>query len=464
MQSDGCLEHLGRLDYQVKIRGHRVELNEITANLLSISEVVDATVVANPDTAGNYQLVAYIVPADLPALNIKNIRKTLSGRLPSYMLPSRIIVLDELPKTPTGKVDVQSLPEDGHSLDTPEDAIPWPATPIEEKLVEIWESLVDHPVSIHDDFFEIGGHSLLALRLVAKIEETFGTSIPFPAFIQNRTIEKLTALLQDTQALDSWSHMVALQPKGKKPPFYLVPPSAVTAVIFNDLVKYWDPDRPLLVMEYKGMDGETDPHNSITEMARYNLETIRTLQPNGPYYLGGMCFGGLVAFEMAHQLLADGEQVAFLGILDSTHAPNLTRPFMYPVFRLTRFINQKILKQRFPIGMAPLRRAMKKFSNEDELGRRVYRVFTAHNDARVNYLTSPYPGRITLFNTPGRKGEFSGNQWKRVVGGKLDTVIVSGVHTGARVDAKEGEIPFVNDPNAEVLARNLLESLDRTLH
>jgi thioesterase domain-containing protein len=216
-------------------------------------------------------------------------------------------------------------------------------------------------------------------------------------------------------------------------------------------------------MEYKGMEGESEPHNRIQEMARFNLETIRSLQPHGPYFIGGMCFGGLVAFEMAQQLIADGEDVAILGILDSTHAPNLSRPPMYPVFKITRFINQKILKQRFPIGMAPLRRAMKKFDPEDELGRRIYRIFTAHNDARVSYLTTAYPGRITLFNTPGRKGEFSGKQWSRVAGGDLEIVIVPGVHTGAREDAKEGEVPFVNDPNAEVLATKLLANLDKAL-
>jgi len=461
MDSDGCLLHLGRLDFQVKILGHRVELNEITTSLLDIPSVVDAVVIANPDSSGIYQLIAYIVLGKGVSTDSSKLREHLSDKLPTYMLPSKFVILDELPKTPTGKVDINGLPEAEKIRTKADRAETSHRKPLEEKLVEIWGDLLDYsPVGINDEFFEQGGHSLLALRLIAKIEEEINISVPFPALIKNPTIRKLANLINDKVALDSWSHMVALQPKGEKPPFYCVPPSAVTSVIFADLVKYWDTDRPFLAMEHMGLDGETSPHTSIPEMARYNLNTIRSIQPKGPYYLGGMCFGGLVAYEMAQQLLADGEDVPFLGILDSTHAPYLTRPRSYPIFILTRYINQKILRGKFPIGMAPLKRAMKKFSPGDEIGHRVYQVFTSHNFARVKYTTKPFPGTITLFNTAGSRGDFSRDQWETVTDGELKIVSIPGAHAGARVDLKEREQSFVHEPMVQVLAQRLNESLE----
>jgi thioesterase domain-containing protein len=300
----------------------------------------------------------------------------------------------------------------------------------------------------------------LALRFIAEVEEKLGVTIPFPALVQTRTIEKLASLVQDQAALKSWSHLVALQPLGSKPPFYCVPPSAVTVMIFKDLAKYLDVDRPFYGLDYAGMDRETEAHDSIPAMARYNLERIRSLQPEGPYYLGGMCFGGLVAYEMASQLVSEGEQVAFLGILDSTHAPYLSRPRAYHVFILTRFLNQKILRYKFPIGMAPLRQAMKKFTPGDDFSQRIYQVFTTHNYARVKYVTTPYPGSITLFNTAGSRGHFSRDQWRAVAEGKLDAVSIPGTHSGAREGIDE-EDSFIFDPNVQVLAQRLNECLDK---
>jgi thioesterase domain-containing protein len=248
---------------------------------------------------------------------------------------------------------------------------------------------------------------------------------------------------------------------GSKPPFFCVPPSAVTVLIFKDLSKYLDKDRPFYGLEYSGMDGETSVLDSIPDMARYNLVRIRALQPEGPYYLGGMCFGGLVAYEMAQQLLAEGEQVPFLGILDSTHAPYLSRPRSYWVFMLSRFLNQKVLGKKFPIGMAPLKRAMQKFTPNDKLGNRIYEVFTSHNFARVNYITTPYPGAITLFNTAGSRGDFSKGQWMAVAAGNLEIITVPGVHAGARVGLGEGESSFVMEPHVRVLAQKINECLDK---
>jgi len=176
--------------------------------------------------------------------------------------------------------------------------------------------------------------------------------------------------------------------------------------------------------------------------------------------LGGMCFGGLVAYEMAQQLISEGEDVPFLGILDSTHAPNIARPRSYNVFMITHFINQKILRKRFPLGMTPLRRSMKKFQADDEIGKRIYDVFTTHNYARMTNLTNSYPGKIILFNTTGSKGEFSRQQWRRVAREKLEIVSIPGTHSGARDGLRDRDQSFIHEPNVKLLAQKIKACLE----
>jgi thioesterase domain-containing protein/acyl carrier protein len=461
MDPDGCLYHLGRKDRQVKIRGHRVELGEIISALLDSPSIEDAYVKAHTDPDGESQLVAYLVPVKQSESLVEGIVGELTESLPSYMIPTEFIVLDEIPKTPSRKVDALALPEPEKNRSSRKIDYVEPRNSIERKLVEIWETLLEfQPIGVKDDFFELGGHSLLALRLIAEIEDKFEVKVPFAALVQVRTIDELATILQDKDSLQTWSHLVALQPLGTKTPFFCVPPSAVTVMVFKDLAKYMSEERPFYALEYTGMDEGTETHKSIAAMASFNIEKIRSVQPEGPYYLGGMCFGGIVAYEMAKQLLEAGERVAFLGILDSTHAPYLSRPRSYPVFMLTRFINQKILRQKFPIGMAPLERAMKKFAPDDDFSHRIYDVFTTHNYARVKYITTPYPETITLFNTAGSRGDFSRDKWKEVAGGKLEIVSIPGVHGGVRVDLQEGEQSFIHEPMVQIFAHRLNESLE----
>jgi amino acid adenylation domain-containing protein len=462
MDPDGCLYHLGRKDRQVKIRGHRVELAEITSILLDSPLVEDAFVKAHTNIAGESLVIAYIVSKVQSETLVRDVLAEISEHLPAYMIPAEFMVLDEIPKNPAGKVDALALPEPERTRASLRTAYVEPRDEVERKLVGIWEKLLNfQPIGIEDDFFELGGHSLLALRLIAEIEDAFKESVPFPALVQVRTITELATLLQDKAGLKSWSNLVPLQPLGSKPPLFIVPPSAVTVMLFKDLAKHFDQDRPLYALEYNGMDPESEPHDSIPDMAKHNIEKIKAMQPEGPYYLGGMCFGGLVAYEMAKQLLDAGEQVPFLGVLDSTHAPYLSRPRSYPVFMFTRFLNQKVLGKRFPIGMAPLKRAMQRFAPEDEFSHRVYDVFTTHNYARVKYVTTPYTGDITLFNTAGSRGEFSRDQWKAVAGGSLEIVSIPGVHAGARVDIREGQQSFIHEPMVEVLTKKLNSHLDQ---
>jgi amino acid adenylation domain-containing protein len=450
LRPDGCLEHLGRTDFMVKVRGYRVEMAEITAALLDIDSVEDAVVTAPPDSSGEKRLVAYVVIKNPSENSIKSLRSCLTDELPDYMIPEEFIVLDTLPKTPTGKIDYQNLPDvESFREILGKNHIP-PKNPLEKELVEIWEQVLEQPaIGIRDDFFELGGNSLDALRTVAAVETKFGYQLTLRAFIQARTIEKLAESLVDKNSSE-FTYLVTVEPGGDRTPFFCVPPSATTVMKFGKLAQHMGGERPFYGLEYAGMDGKTSPHFSITLMAEAYLKEIKKVQPSGPYLLGGMCFGGLVAYEMAQQLLAGGEKVAFLGILDSTHAPNLSNPKGYYIFLITRFINQNFLRGRFTFGASRTR-----ISGDDEFRNQVQYVFSSHNFARMKYRTDQYPGKVTLFNTAGRMGEFSRTQWKKVVKTEVEVVMVPGKHIGHTFGINESGDAFIQEPHVRVLAEKI---------
>jgi amino acid adenylation domain-containing protein len=457
MRPDGCLEHIGRTDFMVKIRGYRVEMAEITAALLEMETIEDAVVIAPPDSTGEKHLVAYVVPVDPAATQVRNIRDKLAEDLPDYMIPTEFVILEQLPKTPTGKVDYQNLPEIDSVPAEKGDLKSSPRTTIEKDLLAIWGGILERDnIGLEDDFFDLGGNSLDALRTVAEIEEKLGVPLTLSAFNRARTIENLAEVIQGHDSTE-FSYLVAVEPGGSKPPFFCVPPSATTVMAFGKLAQHMGKERPFYGLDYAGMDAKHPPHLSIPEMAETYLEEIKRVQPEGPYFLGGMCFGGLVAYEMAQQLLAQGQKVAFLGILDSTHAPNLSKPRGYYVFLVTRFINQKLLRGRFTVGASSMR-----IPGDDVYRNQVQHVFASHNYARMKYRTTTYPGKITLFNTTGRKGQFARQQWDPIAQGGLEVVKIPGVHLGHMFGMGENGDTFIREPHVQVLAEKLKKCLDES--
>jgi len=201
MLPDGCLEHLGRKDFQVKIRGHRIELGEIEMALLAHPQVKEAVVVAREDRAGDMRLVAYIVPAQEPVPTSSALRRFVREKLPEYMVPSTFVALQALPLTPNGKVDRRALPPPSPvrpDLDTPFMA---PRTPIEEELAQIWaETLSVDQVGIHDNFFDLGGHSLAATRVISQVIKKFHLEISLESLFQSPTVATMAAVITASQA------------------------------------------------------------------------------------------------------------------------------------------------------------------------------------------------------------------------------------------------------------------------
>jgi surfactin family lipopeptide synthetase A len=313
---NGEIEFVGRRDFQIKIRGFRVELGEIEAALGKHATVREALVIAREEGLNNKRLVGYIVPAADSVADPADLRKFLKRQLPEYMVPSDFVILDEFPLTPNGKVDRKALPAPQPS-DASADHIA-PTNIVEAELVEMWEEiLAKKPISVRDNFFDLGGHSLLAVRLMRRIEQNFKRKLPLTTLFEAPTIEQFAALLQQEQWTPSQASLVPIQPEGDRAPFFCIHGLGGTVLRFNALARHMGTDRPFYGVQAQGLEGDRAFHTTVEEMAAFYIKEIRSLQPEGPYNFGGYSLGGLIAFEMARQLQADGQEVGVLALLDT---------------------------------------------------------------------------------------------------------------------------------------------------
>ncbi len=334
---DGNIEYLGRIDHQVKIRGFRIELGEIEATLKQQPAVQQAVVVAREDPAGDKRLIAYVVPKDavraptidgngqgaasLASPTSTELRAFLKDKLPDYMLPAVFVRLEALPLTPSGKVDRRALPApDAVQVEVTPDYVE-PHDVVERQLATIWEEVLHRrPVGVRSNFFELGGHSLLAIELFTRIEQVFGKRPPLTTLFQSPTVEQLATVLKQDGPSHDWSTLVAIQVGGAQPPFFCVHGFGGGVMDYGALAHMMGPDQPFYAFQADGLNNGKPPHTAIEAMATHYINAMRTVQPHGPYRLGGYCFGGVVAFEMARQLRAQAERVALVGVFEG-YAP-----------------------------------------------------------------------------------------------------------------------------------------------
>ncbi|HEX7317731.1 MAG TPA: amino acid adenylation domain-containing protein [Pyrinomonadaceae bacterium] len=316
---DGEMEYLGRIDHQVKIRGFRIELGEVETALGRHPSVREAVAAVREDVPGDKRLVAYVVaePGRLPTLG--ELRRDLKDRLPGYMMPSALVVLDELPLTPNGKVDQRRLPAPAGAGTRDRETYIAPRNLTELALVEIWEEVLNYrPVGVNDDFFDLGGHSVLALRVVAQIEKLYGLDLPLSTFFEGGTVEHFATLIR-LRAQTKQTHLVRLQAGGTGRPIFFMHPIGGGIVCYAYLARHLGAERPVYALAALEVD---DPHESLEQMAVAYIEEMRGVQPHGPYLLSGWSFGAFLALEVARQLRALGEEVGLLAALDS-EAPGL---------------------------------------------------------------------------------------------------------------------------------------------
>jgi amino acid adenylation domain-containing protein len=315
-RADGQIDHLGRVDFQVKIRGFRIELGEIETTLAQHPAVRQAVVVAREDTPGDKRLVAYVVPQPQQEIKANELRSFLRESLPDYMIPSAFLVLEAFPQTPNGKIDRRALPAPELGRTTEENYAP-PSSMIHYQLVHLWEELLEaRPIGIRDNFFFLGGHSLLAARLVNRIEQIFGKKIPLATFFAGPTIEQLAEILAQDEAIAE-APVVAIHAGGtRRPLFYMHEDRIGGAYYCFRLADQLGPDQPFYMIEPYKFDDQHLP--TFEAMAATHVKSLQAIQPEGPYLLGGFCIGGLLAYEMARQLQAQGQQVDLLVLIDPT--------------------------------------------------------------------------------------------------------------------------------------------------
>ena len=320
MREDGNIEFLGRGDQQVKIRGQRLELGEVEALLRQHPSVHACVVTVRGDQPEEKFLAAYIEPAAGHGLEISELRAFMRRVAPAYMVPSVFLVMDSLPLTPNGKIDRLSLPDPFSEISKELPTKVYPADTNKGKeqiLADIWKELlnIDY-LDLDDNFFDLGGHSLTAVRLFSRIEKAFGVRLPVTTILQAPTIAALAGYIDPGSSGADDQVLVPICPAGDLPPFYCVHGVGGAILGYRDLVNALGEKRPFYGLQAVGSDEQGGWDSSIEQMASRYVESIRSFQPRGPYQIGGYCFGGVVAYEMACQLERQGEQVSLLGIIE----------------------------------------------------------------------------------------------------------------------------------------------------
>jgi amino acid adenylation domain-containing protein len=339
-RENGYLEFLGRIDRQVKIRGFRVELGEVESALNSLPNIDEAVAVAWSRDKGPSQIAAYVIPKQGAQMEASELREVMGKTLPDFMIPASFTFLESFPMTTSGKIDTRSLPEPEISMTKSDLGSHSPRTPIEETLVEIWGAVFGlEKVGIRDNFFDLGGHSLLSLQIIDRINRA-GLTITPAQFMQNPTIAQQAEVIStaNPSGADSADSLVELQPYGTKPPLFFIHSTPGDVLGYVNLINHLGADQPCYGFQSLGLKHVDRSHTSLVDMAAYYIEEMRALQPNPPYHLVGWCFGGLLAAEMAYQLTKKGEDVGLLVLIETPFPKMSGKQVFYYFNRLMKLV------------------------------------------------------------------------------------------------------------------------------
>jgi amino acid adenylation domain-containing protein len=314
---DGTIQFLGRLDQQVKIRGFRVETGEIESALCRHPAVRQAAVVVT-DAALHKQLIAYVAIGTRSPIPATELQALLRSTLPAYMIPAHFVCLDQLPLDANGKINRRALPPIPSEPRAASGAQNRPPDQLERRLASVWKIVFDLPeVDVEDDFFVLGGDSLMAVSLLSRIDREFGASLQFVDLVQNPTVANLANLLRKNAAPQRTLAAVEIQRGGLRPILFFAPCIEGNLMTIRALASRLDVEQPVYALQPIGVDGRGNPHRSVPEVVEHYLEQVRRVQPRGPYLLSGYSFGGTVAHEMARRLSEAGDTVKLLILIDA---------------------------------------------------------------------------------------------------------------------------------------------------
>ena len=477
---DGRFECLGRIDTQVKVRGFRIELGEIESVLAAHPQVAQSVVVARAEAGAEPELVAYFVAkseeaepaADAPA--VAELRAHLKERLPDYMVPAWFVRLDALPTTPNGKVDRKALPDPARGARAGAGGEA-PGTEMERRVASIWGDVLhlsEGGPGLDDDFFDLGGHSLVALKVQAQLERDLGLSVPLVLLFRHPTVRQLAAALEakapKVESASGRSNvLVPIQPLGTRAPLFVLPPVGGTVYFYRALAQALGPDQPVWGLQAPGLEGDEQPIENLEAMAAFYLEAIAPVRKAGvPVHLAGASMGGLVAFEMARQLAGRGEPVGMAALLDTTGGSATgsidERAALLAMVHMLTEGRFRIPAEEL-LGLSPDEQIDRVFAeaaardistegvSRDRIAR-LRRVIEANLKARAGYREQPYAGNLLFCRAEIRlPGEVDRPEtfWFPLAQGGVEVFDVPGDHES-----------MLQTPNVERLAEILARKLE----
>ncbi len=450
---DGLLDFAGRADQQVKIRGFRVELGEVEAALSSHPAIHDCAVFTPEDTSGAKTLVACIVERQPGAAQTDALRAYLAKALPDYLIPSEFRILESMPLTPNGKIDRRALASENLGVRPPSSRFTLPRNQLETTMADIWSRVLGvDKVGVFDSLFEMGGNSLAAVRLLAQIRTKLNVDLPLQALFLEPTIAGLaehlhydatTRAYQYLSTIPTSKCLVSMQPKGTRTPFFFVagytnPDDAL--LMLARFAPHMGTDQPVFGFRPRWIDGHGEAYSSVNEAADEFLAELRAVQPSGPYALGGYCVGGVIALEMARQLIQSGEKVSLLALLDCER-PTAYRALLADIrlsFRRVIHMGDVIRGILIPNGRSRVEMirelARRKTAiagpteAEASADYRFFKNVIAYRRLGYSHRVAEYPGNIMLLvnNQQSFLDKYMG--WKNVARGGLDVHTVPGDH------------------------------------
>lgn len=449
------IEYIGRADQQVKIRGFRVELGEIETTLAQHPSIRQ-TVVVPEDAAGERRLIAYYEVHTGKRPDIGELRAHLKKELPDYMVPALFVRVEHFALTANGKIDRKSLPTPEQLDFEPTSTPAAPRDSWEQLLVRLWSKVLRlKHVGVNDNFFDLGGHSLLAVRIVSEIEKVSKIRLPLATLLHAPTVAELAEVLRRRESQPSWSCLVPLKSSGYKTPLFLMHAHGGNVLEYLALANELDPDQPVYAFQALGLDGKIDYNQSLEDMAAAYLCELRMLQPEGPYFLGGFCFGGLLALEVARQLKTQGEVIASLFLIQTVRPGTENFKPETGVFRRSlqraskrlelekenlRSRGAQYVTERSIYLLSRARARAQLFlhtalrNGDPQASHRSTQYILEclsikHDRIFVNHTPKPYPGSVIIIRA---QRQFPGVQddpflgWRELFSGKVETIEVPG--------------------------------------
>jgi thioesterase domain-containing protein/acyl carrier protein len=464
-RANGNLQYLGRIDQQIKIRGFRVEVSEVETILRKINGVQAAAIIAQRDPSQSLQLIAYVVlqPDDRHHLTPENLKQSLRQQLPNFMVPSTIILLPELPLTRNGKLDRQALPTAIPTLDQPKTQ---PRNKLERQLLEIWQQSLGLPgIGINDDFFDLGGHSLMAMQMIAQIEQQTGLSLGLNQLLQTPTISAIAQFLVQPTDYQTTPNIVPMRSGDDRQPLFLIHAGGPSVLFYQALVQQLRSDRTIYGIASAFLHAKRPDLNTIELVAQEYLQQIRTLQPKGPYHFAGSSFGGIVAYEMAQQLQQAGERVAALILLD--RATPLDRYYLLggpqgqtmlqALFTLKRTFVTQSLRRLLPLSMRQWywRIQGRRYRWARKIGLKIaadrQEIYCRHIEILESYIPKPYGDQVCIIRA------YASPKCERLL--KPDLGWSAYAETQVWVNSG-GHMSMFDRPHVELLAQQIDEILD----